>query len=37
MNLSAKFLVGVLEKHGFVFKRSKGSIRSITILLLEKR
>jgi len=25
MNLSAKFLVGVLEKHGFVFKRSKGS------------
>ena len=25
MNLTAKFLVKVLEKHGFVFKRSKGS------------
>ncbi|MCF8460309.1 MAG: type II toxin-antitoxin system HicA family toxin [Flavobacteriales bacterium] len=25
MNLTAKFLVIVLEKHGFIFKRSKGS------------
>jgi len=25
MNLSAKFLIKLLEKHGFIFKRSKGS------------
>lgn len=25
MNLSAKFLIKILEQHGFVFKRSKGS------------
>ena len=25
MNLSAKFLMKVLEQHGFVFRRSKGS------------
>ncbi len=25
MNLSPKYLIKVLEQHGFVFKRSKGS------------
>jgi predicted RNA binding protein YcfA (HicA-like mRNA interferase family) len=25
MNLSPKYLIKVLEEHGFVFKRSKGS------------
>lgn len=25
MNLSAKHLIGILEQHGFFFKRSKGS------------
>ena len=25
MNLSPKFLIKLLEKHGFLFKRSKGS------------
>ncbi len=25
MNLSAKFLIKLLENHGYIFKRSKGS------------
>lgn len=25
MNLSSKFLIKILEQHGFIFKRSKGS------------
>lgn len=27
MNLTAKYLVGVIERNGFLFKRSKGSHR----------